>query len=118
MRHGGAHIGHRHGHCQQIPAPPKPAPTPQGSGLSVAARYSLFALYLHHCGLDLSDPHLRTPHIAAPAPEAWAATAPEEVADYLGRAAAVSTTFPAGRKEHPTPSTSSSIQQSPNLPPS
>ena len=56
-----------------------------GDGLNVAVRHILLTVYLHHPSLRLPDAHLPTPHTAAPAPEAWAETAPEEVADYLRR---------------------------------
>ena len=56
-----------------------------GGSLNVAARHIPLTLYLHHHGLHLPDPKLSPPRAAAPAPEAWAETAPEEVADYLRR---------------------------------
>ena len=69
------------------PLPPHSPPLRHsGGGLNVAAHHILLALYLHHRGLHLPDPRLPTPDIAAPAPEAWAETAPEEVADYLRHA--------------------------------
>ena len=54
-----------------------------GGGLSVASCHILLALYLHHRGLHLPDPQLSIPRAATVAPEMWAETAPEEVADYL-----------------------------------
>ena len=54
-----------------------------GGGLKVAARQILLALYLHRRDLHLPDLHLPAPQAAAPTPEAWADTAPEEVAAYL-----------------------------------
>ena len=49
----------------------------------MAARHILLALYLHHSDLHLPDPQLPAPQAAAPTPEAWADTAPEEIAAYL-----------------------------------
>ena len=49
----------------------------------MAARHILLALYLHHCDLHLPDPQLPAPQAAALTPEAWADTAPEEIAAYL-----------------------------------
>ena len=67
--------------------PPESAPLRHsGGGLKMAARHIFLALYLHHRSPHLLDRHLTAPHIPAPAPEAWAYTAPEEVADYLWRA--------------------------------
>ena len=56
-----------------------------GGGLNMAARHILLALYLHYRDVRLPDSQLLMPRTAAPAPEAWAGTAPEEVADYLRR---------------------------------
>ena len=55
----------------------------RGGGLNVAARYILLALYLNHCDLHLPDPQQPALRAPAPPPEAWAGTAPEEVADWL-----------------------------------
>ena len=52
-------------------------------GLNVAARHIFLALYLHHRDLHLPDPQLPALRAATPAPEAWAGTAPQEIADYL-----------------------------------
>ena len=49
----------------------------------MAARHILLALYLHHRDLHLPDPQLPAPQAAALTPEAWADTAPEEIAAYL-----------------------------------
>ena len=66
------------------PLPPKSPPVRHsGGGLNVAARSILLALYLHHRGLHLPDPQLPGPQAAALTPEAWADTAPEEIAAYL-----------------------------------
>ena len=45
----------------------------------MAARHILLALYLHHCDLHRPDPQLPATQAAAPTPEAWADTAPEEI---------------------------------------
>ena len=66
------------------PLPPhSPPPRHSGGGLNVAARHILLALYHHHHDLDLPDPQLPAPKAAALMPEAWAHTAPEEIAAYL-----------------------------------
>ena len=66
------------------PLPPhSPALRHSGGGLNVAARHVLLALYLHHRDLHLPHPQLLAPQAAAPTPEAWADTAPEEIAAYL-----------------------------------
>ena len=66
------------------PLPPDSPPLRHsGGGLNVAARHVLLALYLHHRDLHLSDPQLPAPKAAAPAPEVWADTAPEDIAAYL-----------------------------------
>ena len=62
-------------------------------GLTVADRWEWsqatglpawrLALHLHHRDLHLSDPQLPAPQAAALTPEAWADTAPEEIAAYL-----------------------------------
>ena len=49
----------------------------------MAAGHVLLALYLHHRDPHLADPQLPAPQAAAPTPEAWADTAPEEIAAYL-----------------------------------
>ena len=49
----------------------------------MAARHILLALYLHHRDLHLPDPQLPAPQAAALTPEAWADTAPDEIAAYL-----------------------------------
>ena len=49
----------------------------------MAARHILLALYLHGRDLHLPDPQLPAPQAAALTPEAWADTAPEEIAAYL-----------------------------------
>ena len=54
-----------------------------GGGLNVAARHIVLALYLHHRDLHLADPQLPATQAAALTPEAWADTAPEEIAAYL-----------------------------------
>ena len=54
-----------------------------GGGFNVAARHVLLALYLHHPDLHLPDPQLPASQAAALTPEAWADTAPEEIAAYL-----------------------------------
>ena len=56
-----------------------------GGGLNVAARHIVPVLYLRHSGLHLPDAQLPAPRAGTPAPEPWAETAPEEVADYLWR---------------------------------
>ena len=71
------------GHRQHTPAPPSPPLRHSWGGLIVAARNVLLALYLHHCDLHLPDPQLPAPQAAALTPEAWAHTAPEEIAAYL-----------------------------------
>ena len=66
------------------PLPPHSPPLRHsGGGLNVAARHILLALYLHHRDLHLPDPQLPAPQAAALTPEAWADTAPEEIAAYL-----------------------------------
>ena len=66
------------------PRPPRSPPLRHsGGGLNVAARHVLLALYLHHRDLHLPDPQLPAPQAAALTPEAWADTAPEEIAAYL-----------------------------------
>ena len=66
------------------PLPPhSPALRHSGGGLNVAARHILLALYLDHRDLHLPDPQLPAPQAAALTPEAWADTAPEEIAAYL-----------------------------------
>ena len=66
------------------PLPPHSPPLRHsGGGLNVAARHVLLALYLHHRDVHLPDPQLPAPQAAAPTPEAWADTAPEEIAAYL-----------------------------------
>ena len=66
------------------PLPPHSPPLcHSGGGFNVAARHILLALYLHHRDLHLPDPKLPAPQAAAPTPEAWADTAPEEIAAYL-----------------------------------
>ena len=54
-----------------------------GGGLKVAVRHVLLALYLHQGDLHLPDPQLSAPQAATPTPEAWADTAPEDMAAYL-----------------------------------
>ena len=54
-----------------------------GGGLNVAARHILLALHLYHRDLHLPDPQLPAPQAAALTAEAWADTAPEEIAAYL-----------------------------------
>ena len=49
----------------------------------MAARHILLALYLNHRDLHLPDPQLPALQAAALTPEAWADTAPEEIAAYL-----------------------------------
>ena len=78
----GPRMGHRHTGDTPLPLHSPPL-SYSGGGWNVAARHILLALYVHHCHLHLSDLHLRDPCIAAPAPEARAGAAPEEVADYL-----------------------------------
>ena len=51
-----------------------------GGSLTLAARHVLLALYLNHRDLHLPDPELPAPQAAAPTPEAWADTAPGEIA--------------------------------------
>ena len=66
------------------PLPPRSPPLcHSGGGLNVAARHVLLALYLHHHDLHLPNLQLSVPQAAAPTPEAWADTAPEEIAAYL-----------------------------------
>ena len=66
------------------PLPPHSPPLRHsGGGLNVAARHILLVLYLHHCDLHLPDPQLPAPQAAALTPEAWADTAPEEIAAHL-----------------------------------
>ena len=66
------------------PLPPHSPPLRHsGGGLNVAARHVLLSLYLHHRALHLPDQQLPAPQAAAPTPEAWADTAPEEIAAYL-----------------------------------
>ena len=64
---------------------PLPSPSPplryRVGGLNVAARQILLALYLNQRGPHLLDPQLPAPRAAAPAPEAWAERASEEVAE-------------------------------------
>ena len=74
-----------------------------GGGVNVAARHILLALYLHHPGLHLPDQQLPALKAAAPAPEAWAETAPDEVADYLRRTCRAFNTASGGQKEAPYP---------------
>ena len=63
------------------PLPPHSPPLRHsGGGLNLAARHILLALYLHHRDLHLPDPQLPAPQAAALKPEAWADTAPEEIA--------------------------------------
>ena len=63
--------------------PHSPPLRQSGGGLDVAARHILLALYLHHRDLHLTDRQLSAPQAAALTPEAWADTAPEEIAAYL-----------------------------------
>ena len=79
-------------------------------GWNVAARHVLLALYLHHRDLHLPDPQLPAPKAAAPTPEAWADTAPEEIAAYSQSLAAGSTPPSADGKEHLTHSAHSSTR--------
>ena len=66
------------------PLPPHSAPLRHsGGGLKVAACHILLALYLYCCDLHLPDQQLPAPRAAAPTPEAWPDTAPEEIAAYL-----------------------------------
>ena len=66
------------------PLPPHSPPLRySGGSLNVAARRILLALYLHHRDLHLPDPQLPAPQAGALTPEAWADTAPEEIAAYL-----------------------------------
>ena len=66
------------------PLPPHSPPLcHSGGGLNVAARHVLLALYLHHRDLHLPDRQLPAPQAAVLTPEAWADTAPEEIAAYL-----------------------------------
>ena len=92
------------------PLPPHSPPLRHsGGGLNVAACHVLLALYLHHRDLHLPDPQLPAPQAAALTPEAWADTAPEEIAasELL---AAGSTPPSADGKEHPTHSAHSSTR--------
>ena len=70
----------------------------RGAGLNVAARLVLLALYLHQRDLHLPDPQLTAPQAAALTPEAWADTAPEEIAAYLR----ITSPRPADRNTLPT----------------
>ena len=83
-------------------------------GLNMAARHILLALCFHRCDLHLPDPHLLAPRIAAPALEAWATTAPEQVAENLRRVC--STMSMDGRGEPRTASLSCSTPQIPPCP--
>ena len=74
-----------------------------GGGLNVAARHILLALYLHHRGLHLPNPQPPAPRARAPATEAWAQMAPEEVADYLRRTCRRFNTDFGRQKETPYP---------------
>ena len=66
------------------PLPPHSPPLRNsGGGLNVAARHILLPLYLQQSDPHFRDSQLPGPRAAAPAPEAWAEAAPEEVADYL-----------------------------------
>ena len=66
------------------PLPPHSPPLRHsGGGFTVAARHVLLALYLHQGDLHLQDPQLPAPQAAGLTPEAWADTAPEEMAAYL-----------------------------------
>ena len=66
------------------PLPPhSPLLRHSGGGLNVAARHILLALYLHHRVVHLPDPQVPAPQAAALTPEAWADTAPGEIAAYL-----------------------------------
>ena len=66
------------------PLPPhSPTLRRSGGGLNVAARHLLLALYLQHRDLHLPDSQLPASQAAALTPEAWADTAPEEIAAYL-----------------------------------
>ena len=99
------------------PLPPHSPPLCHGgSGLNVAARHVPLALYLHHGDLHLPDPQLWAPQAATPTPEAWADTAPEEIAAYLESLAAGSTPPSAGRKEHLTHSAHTSTRHTPPTP--
>ena len=88
---GGHYVADRADHAWTIAMATVNAPLPlhspplrhSGGGLNVAARHIVLALYLHHRGPDLPDTQLPAPQSAAPAPEALAETAPEEVADCL-----------------------------------
>ena len=66
--------------------PHSPSLRHSGGDLNLVAHHILLPLSLHQRSLHLTDPNLRTPHIAAPAPAVWAEMAPVEVADYLWRA--------------------------------
>ena len=69
--------------------PPLPHSLPlrhSGGDLNLDARHIILALYLNRLDLHLPDPHLSAPRPVPRTPEAWADTAPEEVADYLRRA--------------------------------
>ena len=88
---GGYYVGDAADHAWTIavakgstPLPPHSPPLRHsGGGLNVAARHILLALYLHHRDLHLPDPQLPAPQAAVLTPEAWADTAPEEIAAYL-----------------------------------
>ena len=88
---GGYYVADAAGHAWTIaratgstPLPPHSPPLRHsGGGLNVAAHHVLLALYLLHCDLHLPDPQLPAPGAAAPTQEAWADTAPEEIAAYL-----------------------------------
>ena len=82
---GGPCVDHCHCNGRHTPVPPQPAPTPQPGRLELAPCHILLALYVHHRGLHLPDPQPPAPGTAAPAPEGWAETAPEKVADHLRR---------------------------------
>ena len=73
-----------------------------GGSSNVVARHILLALYLHHRDLHLPDPQLPAPQAAALTPEAWADTAPEEIAAYLRITCRRSTPPLADGKEHLT----------------
>ena len=85
LRHGrsGPSVEDSHGHGQRTPAPPQPAPAPQRGRLERGGLPQPSRLYLDHHDLDPPDLQLPALREAAPAPEAWAETAPEEIADYL-----------------------------------
>ena len=107
---GGSRMDHSRGHGQHTPAPHSPPLRHSGGGLNVAARHVLLALYLHHRDPHLPDPQLQAPQAAALTPEAWADTAPEEIAAYLRITAAGSTPPSADGKEHLTHSAHSSTR--------